>query len=190
VLHITGITPLLSASCEAAVWKAIEIARAAGVKVSFDPNIRYKLIDRAKVPAFYRPFLAVADILLIGLGEMQAILDDAEVRAEILEEQMLAFGPSLVVVKSGAGGAVARTQEERVVEPAFPVTRVVDPIGAGDGFNAGFLTGYLRDWDLRRSLRLGNLLGASATGVHGDFEGYPDRLLADALLDRGEQETR
>lgn len=190
VLHLTGITPLLSAGCQAAVWKAIEIARAAGVKVSFDPNIRYKLIDRAEVPAFFRPFIAAADIVLTGLGEMREILGDSGAEAEALEEQMLALGPGLVVVKSGGGGAVARTASERVSEAAFPVARVVDPIGAGDGFNAGFLSGYLRGWDLQRSLRLGNLVGACAIGVHGDFEGYPDWRDAERLLDRGQGSTR
>lgn len=190
VLHLTGITPLLSESCRAAVWKAIEIARAAGVKVSFDPNIRYKLIDRSEVPAFFRPLVAAADIVLTGIGEMQAILGDSGAQAEALEEQMLALGPGLVVVKTGADGGVARTATERAVEPAFPVARVVDPIGAGDGFDAGFLAGYLRGWDLRRSLRLGNLVGACATGVYGDFEGYPLWADAEALLENGATTTR
>jgi len=190
VLHVTGITPLLSDTCREAVWKAIGIARAAGVKVSFDPNIRYKLIARADVPSFFRPFVAAADILLAGVSEMQAIVDDGAAGAEDLEQQMLALGPGLVVVKSGSDGAVARTATDRVAEPAFPVTHVVDPIGAGDGFDAGFLAGHLRGWDLRRSLRLGNLVGACATGVYGDFEGYPSWAEAEAILENGGMTTR
>ena len=51
--------------------------------------------------------------------------------------------------------------------------RIVDPVGAGDGFAAGFLSGQLRGWSLAESLRLGNIVGAAAMSVSGDVEGLP-----------------
>jgi 2-dehydro-3-deoxygluconokinase len=182
VLHITGITPLLSDSCRRAVWKAIEVARGAGVKVSFDPNIRYRLIAPSAVPSFFRPFLEASDLVLAGTAEMAAMLGP-DLPPDALELKLLDLGPSLVVVKRGAAGAVARTALERVEGAAWPVSQVVDTVGAGDGFDAGFLAGWLRGWDLRRCLRLANLVGARATGVYGDYEGYPTWPEATAQLE-------
>ena len=58
--------------------------------------------------------------------------------------------------------------------PAYPVPHIVDPVGAGDGFDAGFLAGWLKGWDGEACLRLGALVGALAVTVPGDVEGYPD----------------
>jgi 2-dehydro-3-deoxygluconokinase len=63
-----------------------------------------------------------------------------------------------------------------------PAPTVVDSVGAGDGFDAGFVAGQLMGWDLRRSAELGNAIGASALGVRGDFEGYPTLAEAEGLL--------
>ena len=189
-LHVTGITPLLSESCRQATRKAMDAAHQAGVTVVLDPNIRYKLIAPDNVPAVFRPLLEDSDLVLAGEGELRAILQDEISPLERLEEAVLDLGPRLVVVKRGAEGAVARTAEERVEEGPYPVERVVDPIGAGDGFDAGFLAGWLRKWELRQCLRLGNLVGASATGVHGDHEGYPSWEDALAMLERHQDACR
>jgi 2-dehydro-3-deoxygluconokinase len=172
VLHVTGITPLLSQSSAQAVQKAMEVARSSGVTISLDPNIRFKLIDRQAVPGVFLPLVQASDIILAGESEIQAILGTAS-SGEALEQQILGIGPRLVVTKRGSSGASARSLSERAEEVAFPVQHVVDPIGAGDGFDAGFLAAWLRGWSLRDSLRLANLVGACATGVHGDYEGYP-----------------
>ncbi|MGE5589504.1 MAG: sugar kinase [Bacillota bacterium] len=190
ILHVTGITPLLSDSCLQATRKAIDAAHQAGVTVVLDPNIRYKLVAPGDVPAVFRPLLQDSDLVLAGENELRAILLDDASPLERLEEAVLDLGPRLVVVKRGASGAVARTAAQRVEEGPFAVQRVVDPIGAGDGFDAGFLAGWLRRWDLRRCLRLGNLVGACATGVHGDYEGYPAWEEALATLERHQSASR
>jgi 2-dehydro-3-deoxygluconokinase len=53
---------------------------------------------------------------------------------------------------------------------------VVDPVGAGDGFDAGFIAGWLRGWGLEKCLQLGARLGAAAVSVMGDYQGYPRDL--------------
>lgn len=189
-LHITGITPLLSKSCHAAVGKAMQMARDAGVKVIFDPNIRFKLISAQDAPAFFLSFLANSDVVLAGESELRTIFATGDAPLEELEERVLDHGASLVVVKRGADGAIARTPQERVEEGAYPIATVVDPIGAGDGFDAGFLASWLRGWDLHQALRLANFVGACATGVHGDYEGYPTWTEASAALANGPDVTR
>lgn len=173
VLLLTGITPLLSESCLQATLHALDIARHVGATVVFDPNIRYKLIQASEVSNFFRPLVAKSDIILAGEEELRSIFAAEHTPLADLEEATLALGPQLVVTKRGAMGASVRTADSDAYVPAYEVTTIVDTIGAGDGFNAGFLAGWLRGWELEQCLRLGNLVGATAVGVCGDYEGYP-----------------
>jgi sugar/nucleoside kinase (ribokinase family) len=78
-----------------------------------------------------------------------------------------------VVVKMGARGAIAVQKEKRIIAQAFPVT-VVDPIGAGDSFDAGFLHQFLRGADLAACLAYGNICGAFSTTASGGTEAFRD----------------
>ena len=171
VLHLTGITPALSASCAAAVRAAIRSARAAGAMVSFDPNVRLQLWEseqgcRRELLAL----IALADLVLLG-DEDAAILfpglDEAAVLAAVR-----ALGPGTAVLKLGARGAIASGSGRVEAVPAYPVVPV-DTVGAGDGFDAGFIAGLLRGRDLRRCVQLGAWIGAAAVTSPGDWEGYP-----------------
>jgi len=179
-LHVTGITPALSDSCRATVERAVEMARDAGLEVSFDPNLRLKLwtVERAREVLF--PILRRSTVLLGGMEEYTALLNltDANKAADWGLEQ----GVKVAVVKLGADGALIATPEERRVVSPFPVPRVVDPVGAGDGFDAGFVAGQLMGWDLWESGRLGNVVGAHAIMVNGDYEGYPTLSEARAYM--------
>jgi 2-dehydro-3-deoxygluconokinase len=57
--------------------------------------------------------------------------------------------------------------------PAAPVDRLIDPVGAGDGFDAGLLAGLLRGLDLEAALALGARVGAACVSTLGDYQGYP-----------------
>ena len=81
IVHLTGITPALSASCAATVTRAIELAHAAGALVSFDPNYRPRLWDMPTARAALRPILEQTDILLMGHEDAQAVLGDAMTRS-------------------------------------------------------------------------------------------------------------
>ncbi len=92
----------------------------------------------------------------------------------------------LVVVKRGAGGAIACNRENRIVASAIPM-QVTDAVGAGDSFNAGFLHGYLRGWPIEQCLQYGNLAGAYSTTAIGGVAAFQDRkamqqFLADHFL--------
>lgn len=169
-LHLTGITPALSRGCAEVVRRAMEIAREAGVPVSFDPNIRLKLWAADAARESLLELLPLVDWLLAGHEEVELLTgeSDPERAAAILSEH----GPETVVVKLGAAGALAIAGQEIISCPAFPVD-VVDTIGAGDAFDAGFLSGRLRGWSLGESVRLGTILGALATTVPDDVEGAP-----------------
>ena len=89
----------------------------------------------------------------------------------------------LLVVKRGAQGALACRGGEQVTTAALPV-EVVDSVGAGDSFNAGFLHAYLRGEDLANCLLWGNAAGALSTQGKGGIEAFRDGRLMDEFLRR------
>jgi sugar/nucleoside kinase (ribokinase family) len=96
-------------------------------------------------------------------------------RADDLETALLRLAQKVktVVVKVGASGAVAIRDGHRLSAPAVPVT-VIDPIGAGDSFDAGFLHQFLRGADLTMCLAYGNVCGALSTTACGGTEAFRD----------------
>ena len=170
-LMLSGITPALSATCRETVFAAADMARAAGVTVVVDPNMRFKLWSRDEARFVIRDLVGHADIVLPGLEEAELLTGESDARAAATA--LLALGPSLVVVKVAERGAVALTAEGYVESPGFRIPRVVDPVGAGDAFAAGLLTGQLRGMNLPASLALANRCGALAMLVSADQEGLP-----------------
>ncbi|RAK22071.1 5-dehydro-2-deoxygluconokinase [Anoxybacillus vitaminiphilus] len=179
-LHITGITPALSESCRETVMHGIEIARKHGVKVVFDPNVRKKLWPEEKARKTLLEIASKADIVLPGIDEAEFMFGQAA--PEQLGKRFLEHGASLVVLKVGANGAYYFTSTESRLVPGFPVKQVVDPVGAGDGFAAGFVSGLLDGLSFYDAVQRGNAVGAFATMVNGDVEGLPDRTELEAFL--------
>ncbi len=171
LLHLTGITPALSDSCAAAVERALELARAAGLTVSIDPNVRPQLWpDAATCRRTLRALLGRADVVLLGHEEAALLYPGLGERAVI--EAVRDGAATTVVLKLGERGALACRQGEWARVEAYPV-KVIDTVGAGDGFDAGFIAGWLRGYALERCLALAARVGAAAVAAAGDWEGYP-----------------
>jgi 2-dehydro-3-deoxygluconokinase len=166
LLHLTGITPVLSDSARAATERAVEIAVANGVTISFDPNIRRRLADPDRARAVLMPLAERADIVLAGADEAALLTGRPEATG------FLNAGAKLVVLKDGANGSQATDGDSTWQQPAVKVT-VADPVGAGDGYAAGFLSGWLAGLDVPDCLRRGATVSAQAVQVIGDVEGLP-----------------
>ncbi|WP_026888105.1 sugar kinase [Clostridium beijerinckii] len=172
ILHITGITPALSESCRRTVYRAIEIAKENNILVSFDPNIRLKLwtIDEAKKTLV--DIASRVDIVMPGLDEAELLLgltNEDEVADFFLKKEA-----KIVAVKLGAEGCYIKDKKEGVKVSGYNVSDLIqDTAGAGDGFAAGFLAGYLEKLPLNEIGQYANGVGAMATLVQGDMEGYP-----------------
>lgn len=174
LLHLTGITPALSESCKDTCLELIAASKSRNVKISFDPNIRPAL-HKGNVVSFMEPFIRACDILLMNEHECGLLFGSPD--PAVVATSVFGMGPEIMVVKQGDKGAVAATRSGKSLiygEP-FKPARYVDPVGAGDGFDAGFLFGYLNGWPMEYCLKLGNFIGARATTVLGDHEGYPFR---------------
>lgn len=114
--------------------------------------------------------LAYVDILLPNEREAMkmARIDDLEAAVAKLSERV-----KTLVVKLGARGALAVHEGQRFTAPPVDV-RVVDPVGAGDSFDAGFLDQFLRGADLQTCLTFANLCGAFSTTTCGGTEAFRD----------------
>lgn len=187
LLHVTGITPALSGSCRATVLAAAETARAAGVRVSFDPNYRRRLWSPEEARPVFIEIARRSDVILPGLDEGEIIT--GQTGAEAVARALLALGPSLVAVKLGAGGALLCDHEGCSLVPGFPV-QPVDSVGAGDAFAAALLSGLLDSRTPLEAARRACAAGAMATQVIGDWEGMPDAAGLERFLAGGQVLTR
>ncbi|QGV77017.1 sugar kinase [Streptomyces ficellus] len=185
VLHVTGITPALGEAPRAAVRRAVEIARDAGVPVTLDLNYRSLLWSREEAAAELTELVAHADIVFAGPEEAALVVPEATPAA--MAVALLELGPREAVLKLGARGALTATPGAVHVQDAVPVT-LVEPIGAGDAFVAGYLAGLLDGGSVAHRLRLAATCGAFAVSVPGDWEGLPRRSELDLL--QGDDVTR
>jgi sugar/nucleoside kinase (ribokinase family) len=173
-LHATGVFPGVSASCRAAARKSLEVMRAAGRTISFDPNLRPALW--ASADEMRREINALAfqaDWVLPGLEEGRILtgLQSPQEIARFYREH----GARAVVVKLGPEGAWYDAEEGSGHVAAFPVARVVDTVGAGDGFAVGVVSALLEGRSMADAARRGAWIGARAVQVLGDTEGLPTR---------------
>lgn len=173
LLHVTGITPALSPSAADAARHAISVARAAAVPVAFDVNFRGRLWDPDVASKVLRPLVASVDIMFSGLDEAALFFPD-ESDPEKMALHLAEIGPSQVVVKMGAQGCLGLADGEVLRRQAVPVD-VVDVVGAGDAFVAGYLAELLDGQPLNRRLETAARLGAYACTTAGDWEGLPTR---------------
>ena len=182
VLHLTGITPALSASARDATLWAARTAAEAGIMVSLDLNYRSKLWSRPAAREVLRELAPHAGIIIASDDELDLLADPRELDShgsgagdeEALAQRLLGSGVSQVVVKRGAAGATLYSAEGTLHETARRVTSV-DTVGAGDAFCAGYLSALLDGRPYPERLARGALLGAFAVSTRGDWEGLPQR---------------
>lgn len=173
-LHLTGIFVAVSASTRALVFELAEQARARGQTLSFDPNLRPSLWpSTAAMVETLNALSRHADWVLPGLAEGQ-LLTGRE-RPEAIADFYLERGARGVAVKLGAEGAYLATATTRRHLPGVPVARVVDTVGAGDGFAAGLISGLLEGLPAEAAVARGNAIGARVVQFPGDSEGLPTR---------------
>ncbi len=184
LVHLSGITPALSSGCRALVERALRPGRP--WPVSFDVNHRPALWAGRSAADVLRPLADLADICWWASTRPSSVgrgITDAEDVRDLLS------GPRVLVVKDGDRAATAFVGDAVHSVPALKV-RVAEPVGAGDAFAAGFLSGLLWRLPVDGALRLGHLTAASALGVAADHGPLPDPALLSALLDADEETWR
>jgi 2-dehydro-3-deoxygluconokinase len=188
-LHITGITPALGESCQLLIDKAIRIAKETGTKIVFDPNIRLKIwADENEARHFITKYASESDIVMPGVTEAEFLFGSHT--REVLVDRFHELGVETVLLKLGKEGSlISSPSVPKTHVPGFFVDRVVDPIGAGDAFASGVLSGLLDGLALEEAARRGNAMGAMVTMVNGDVEGLPIRDDLDLFMSGGEEDV-
>jgi 2-dehydro-3-deoxygluconokinase len=157
LVHLTGITMAISDTARALVLDVARRAKERGALVLFDPNFRPALPDTPEVAAErQRDVLPYVDWYLCGESEAALLWPDGEI-------------PVPSVVRVGERGAMI----EGVVVPPPRTEAVVDEVGAGDAFAAGFAYGLLNGWAPQACAHAGNVIAARALAGTGDWETLP-----------------
>jgi len=172
LVHLTGITPALSEGCLRVVERAISEAKESGALVSFDTNYRAKLWSASEASATLSRLLPGVDVLIASLRDVQALFGGGEDGAREAQQLHARFRAKVVVVTLGERGALAYDGDRVYQRDAYP-TQVVDRIGRGDAFDAGFVYGYLTG-DVEKGLLYGNALAALAQARPGDLPWFTE----------------
>lgn len=182
ILHVSGISLAVSASACDTAYEAMRVARAAGARVAFDPNLRLKLWPLARARACIAHAVSLCDIFLPGLDDMAALLGLHD--ADAIADWGHAQGAATVVVKLGADGVLLSS-----TDPAVPRQRVagrsvalVDATGAGDCFDGNLLARLALGDDLAAAVRYANTAASLTVQGFGAVAPLPTAQLVQALL--------
>lgn len=181
-IHLTGIFPALTDSTREAMMSLIKKARQAGLFISFDPNLRPQLWPSTEVMVKTLNELATyADLVLPGCGEGK-ILCGSEDPSKI-NDFYISLGAKMVVTKLGPDGALVRDGDKEFTVPGFIIDKVVDTVGAGDGFACGVITSLMEGLSLDKAAERGCAIGAIQCTFAGDNEGLPTPELLQDFMD-------
>ena len=175
--HIMGCSLMANDLFRTRIYGVMSVLHKKGAKISFDPNIRPELLGSRKLEDIVEPVLQHCHVLMPGVGELALLGGQASVEDNVAA--VLGRTPiEIIVVKRGKQGATvysrAGSSFESVDVPAYAVDEV-DPTGAGDCFDAGFLCGLLEGLSLKGCAEVASAAGALNAGAFGPMEGRISR---------------
>ena len=176
VFHFSAIGQAISESARATCDAAMDVARKAGVKVSYDTNLRLRLWELDLARKVIDATIARCDIALPSLDDSQQLTGFKE--GDAIADYYLRLGAPLVALKMGSEGSLIATKDERTRVPPHKVA-AVDATGAGDTFDGAFLTRLLAGDDAVSAARYANVAAALSTTGYGAVTPMPR---ADAVL--------
>jgi 2-dehydro-3-deoxygluconokinase len=174
LVHLTGITPALGASARAIVERALREASA----VSFDVNYRAALWSPAEARAFLDGVLPVVRYLFLGQAEARTIFDLGGSPVQIVESLARMAPSATISVLRGEEGSLTRAGGDLYEPKTRRMVSMVDPIGAGDAWVAGFLWATLKGCSTQEAVDAGTAVAALKCSTWGDI----------ALIDTGDVE--
>lgn len=178
-LHVSGISQAVSNSAADTVFAAIELARNAGVKISYDTNLRLALWPLARAAATIHGAMSRCHIALPSLEDARQLtgLTDAEAIAEFYKQ----LGSEVVALTMGSAGVLVKTKQRSESIPALPVSPL-DATAAGDTFSGAFLASLLDGCNPFEAGEYASVAAALATQGHGAVDPMPRRPEVEAAL--------
>lgn len=187
IVLMAGTAPALSATLQDTTRRIAEKVRAAGRLFALDVNYRAKLWSPQEAADYFTKLLPLVSILFCGGRDAERLFGlrgEPETVACALQER---FGIPTVVLTLGSEGAMAMADRPYHAR-RVPQATMVDPVGAGDAFEGGFLCGYL-EGGVQRGLDFGAAVGALHCTMVGDFA-YVTRAEVEELLGSEDQEIQ
>jgi len=179
LFHVMGCSLMISETVREVINTIAEAVKTAGGLVSFDPNIRVELLRGETLDAIIGKILSLTDVLPPGEKELMQITKKSTVE----EAAELLFGKNLgvLVIKQGKKGARFMDGSTDITLPAIQISEV-DPTGAGDAFDAGFVCGWLEGLGAEKSLLRANSCGALNASYFGPMEGVFEKTYVEYFL--------
>lgn len=166
VFHLSGYS-LLNDPQRSAAMKALEIAKEKGLLISLDPGV----LAPTRIADRVRSILKSVNLIFLDESEARRLAGESPKDAA---KRILELGPEIVALKLGLNGCLVLTKKEHISARAFDVSSV-DTTGAGDAFDAGFLVGLGEKWDLEKTARFANAVGALEVMKVGAASSMPTR---------------
>ena len=176
-LHVSGITPALSPSAAEVTVEALKAARKAGCTVSYDLNYRKKLWTPADAKKIQEPMMSDVDIFITTEEDTHVVFGIKERDYEAAAQKLAQiFEFKIVAITLREDLSVWRNnwtaiayQDGKIFRDRKYEVEIVDRVGAGDSFTAGFLYGWLKEKDVQRGVQYGNAFAALKHTFPGDF---------------------
>ncbi|MBB5887658.1 sugar kinase [Lactovum miscens] len=189
--HLSGIFPAISLQARDTFIYFADQLIANKIHTIFDPNLRPSLWESEEVMCSTINELAkYGEIVIPGIDEGETLVGTRvpeEIADFYLNQSKLTYA---VIVKLGASGAYVKLKDGKsYTVPGFSVEKVIDTVGAGDGFALGVLTGLLEEMNLKEAITRGCAIGALAVMAQGDNDGYPTREQLIAFYDEQGEEN-
>jgi 2-dehydro-3-deoxygluconokinase len=178
-LHASGISQAISPTAADAVSAAIDTARGAGVRVSYDTNFRPRLWTADEARPVICAAAARADILKTSAEDSAALFGLSD--PEAIARHVLGLGSKAVVVTLGREGVLLADGRE-IMMAAGHAVKAVDATGAGDAFTGAMLAELAAGHDMRQAVRFANAAAALSTLGYGAIAPLPDRVVVEAFL--------
>ena len=178
--HLMGSTLSMSQTALEVCRQALEMAQEAGALISFDPNLRPELLPPEQARVAFAPFIAAADILIPTEEELLQLIV-ANCLDQAIDTLLTERPERIVVVTRGVDGCSVYTVDGRIDVAGCPAEEI-DPTGAGDCFDAGFLTALLEGNTMTEAAQLGNACGALTVNAKGPIAGAKGRAEVERFM--------
>lgn len=179
LLHLSGITQAIGESVAQAGFAAIDEARAAGVKVSYDPNLRLQLWPLERARAVIHEAMRKVDVALPGLEDARLLTDLSQ--PEAIARFYRDLGAKIVALTLGKEGSLVAFDDRIERVPPYPA-RLVDATGAGDCFDGAFLAHWLKTDDPIAAGRYATVAAGLSVEGYGAIAPIPTRARVEAAL--------
>jgi tagatose kinase len=181
--HVMGCSLMANDHFRARIFGVLAVLRLKGARISFDPNIRPELLGHRKLEEVVGPVMQHCNVLLPGTAEL-AMLGGCESVEENVQALFARTPIEVIVVKRGKQGCTVHSRSEAIDVPAYQVDEI-DPTGAGDCFDAGFLCGLLERLSLKGCAQVASAAGALNAGAFGPMEGKISRAAVAQVMKTG-----